>query len=315
MKKEIYKLPKDFIERIEKYYGSRSVAILNSFSKPSVTTFRINRLKTNHQDFRQYMKKNLIHVDKVPWYEDAFILKKLTQREFQEKECYKKGWVYLQNLSSMVPPLILDPQPGEKILDLCSAPGSKTTQIASMTGNEAEIIAVEKIKPRFYRLKANCELMDAKVTLVLSDGSRAVHSYNEYFDRVMVDAPCSSEGQFSTHRPKSYAYWSRRKVQEMKHKQKRLIASGWRALKPGGTFVYSTCTFSPQENEGVLFYLLRKFKDEIDVKKCTLPFKNAMQGFTTIDERVLPEEMKLTRRILPTATMEGFYIAKLVKRV
>ncbi len=314
MKKGIYKLPSAFIERIETYYGPRSVAILNSFDKLRQTTFRINRLKTNPHDFRQYMKKQLIHAERVPWYEDAFVLTKPTQRDFQEKECYKEGWVYLQNLSSMVPPLILDPQPGEKILDLCAAPGSKTTQIASMTENQAEIMAVEKIKPRFYRLKANCELLGAKVNLVLNDGSRAVREHVNYFDRVLVDAPCSSEGQFSTHRPKSYAYWSPRKVQEMKHKQKRLIAAGWRSLKPGGTMVYSTCTYSPQENENVMSYLLKKYGDEIDVQPLKLPFKNSLRGFTSIDERPMPEVMTRTRRILPTVTMEGFYIAKLRKK-
>lgn len=314
MKKELYKLPAEFIKRIETQYPKWSQGILTSFANESPTTFRINRIKTTRDAFRQYMKKNLIHAENVAWYDEAFILKKMTQRELQETEAYKSGWIYLQNLSSMVPPLILDPKPGENILDLCAAPGSKTTQIASMTDNGARIVAVEKIKPRFYRLRANCELMDAKVELILGDGSYCTNEYYEHFDKVLVDAPCSSEGQFSISNPRSYAYWSSRKVNEMKHKQKRLIAAGWRALKPGGVMVYSTCTYSLQENEDVLFYLARKFGDEVELLDVKLPFRNTIPGFTAIEDRTLMPELKCTRHILPTLEMEGFFVSKLIKR-
>ena len=309
MKKQIYKLPADYIAAVETYYPKHARTILRAAAYLPRTTFRINRLRASLSRFRAYCREQHIHYEKVSWYEDAFILRHPSQRQLQETRCYTDGWIYLQNLSSMVPPLLLDPQPGEKILDLCAAPGSKTTQIASMTGNNAEIVAVEKIKPRFYRLRANCERMGVRASLICRDGSKAVYDCHDYFDKVLVDAPCSAEGLFNVHKPKSFAYWSKRKVREMKHKQKRLIAAGWRALRSGGKMVYSTCTFSPQENEDIVQYLIRKFGDEVIFEKVRLPFSNAVQGLTRIDGRQLDDRLTACRHIIPTETMEGFFVA------
>jgi 16S rRNA (cytosine1407-C5)-methyltransferase len=313
MKSASHHLPKDFIERLHSYYPRHAAIILNSYTHPRRTTFRLNALKTDRQQLLRDLKREHVLYEQVAWNPEAFILKNSTLRELQKKEIYLNGHIYVQNLSSMVPPLILDPHEDEKILDLCAAPGSKTTQMASAVMNKAEIVAVEKIKPRFYRLRANCGLLGAKVKLICGDGIRIAREYPDYFDKVLLDAPCSSEGLFDIHRPKSFAYWSRRKVSEMRHKQKRLIIAAWNALKAGGTLVYSTCTFSPQENEDVLHFLIRKVGDAADFKTLALPFKNSINGITQIDDRPLDQRVTKGCHILPTSDMEGFFIAKIVK--
>jgi len=314
MKTQIHQLPKDFIDRLHSYYPTYAVKILNSCGVPRKTTFRLNALKSDRTGLIKALQKEHVLVDHVAWCNEAFVLRKMTLRDLQKTDIYKNGLIYLQNLSSMVPPMVIDPHENEKILDLCAAPGSKTTQMASMCMNKAEIVAVEKIKPRFYRLKANCELLGADVELILGNGIRVTREYPEYFDKILLDAPCSSEGLFNTHKPKTYAYWSRRKVSEMRHKQKRLIMSAWNALKRGGTLVYSTCTYSPQENEDVLNFLLKKAGDEAEVKSLALPFKNVVAGTARIDDRELDERVSRGVHILPMHGMEGFFIAKIIKR-
>jgi tRNA (cytosine49-C5)-methyltransferase len=313
VKETIYQLPKDFIERIQHYFPKHARVILSSYARASKTTFRLNAIKTDRRTLVRELKSAHILTDSVPWNPDAFVLKNMSLRDLQKKDIYKNGHIYVQNLSSMVPPLILDAREGERILDMCAAPGSKTTQMAAMSANKAEIVAIEKIQPRFYRLKANCALLGAQVKIICGDANRVAREYPDYFDKVLLDAPCSSEGLFNVHKPKSFAYWSRRKVNEMRHKQKRLIMAAWIALKPGGTLIYSTCTFSPQENEDVLHFFLKRAGEAADIQSITLPFKNRIAGFTQIDERVLDARLSRAVHILPSAEMEGFFIAKLVK--
>ena len=130
---------------------------------------------------------------------------------------------------------------------------------------------------------------------------------------MLVDAPCSCEANFLVDDPRSFSYWSKRKVKECQRKQKRLLFSGLKCLKPGGLLVYSTCTFSPQENEEVINWLLNRFKDEISLEQVKLSITNVKDGLTSWEDKTFSQSLKLTKRILPTKIMEGFYIAKIRK--
>ncbi len=314
MNKIAYKLPKEFISRINTFLPKVSVRILNALTASPLTTFRINRIKIDIARWKMYMKQEHILTQSVSWSKEAFILKNMSQRQLQETSAYQEGLIYLQNLSSMVPVILMKPAPGERILDLCAAPGSKTTQIASITDNKASIVAVEKIRPRFFRLRANVEKQGVtSARLMLGDGNAIARKFPEYFDKVLLDAPCSSEGLFNAHNDRTYSYWSLRKVKEMQYKQKRLISAAWNALQKGGTMVYSTCTFSPEENEEVINWLIKKFPDEVKVEEPQLPFPNYIKGLTNMGEKSFNPDIRKTRRILPTEAMEGFFIAVLRK--
>lgn len=318
MRSEINRLPQEFLIRLRKILPSRNWdELANTFSGARPTTFRVNTLKNPEESVREKLEHQGFRLEKVHWYPGAFILKNSRLRELQETEIYKQGGIYVQALSSMLPPLVLDPQPGERILDLTAAPGSKTTQIACLMEGEGEIVANDNNQIRFYKLKANVEMQGAKnVTLSLRPGELFGRDFPEQFDRVLLDAPCSAEGRFLAGEPSSYKFWKPAKIKEMARKQKNLLISAFRALKPGGLLVYSTCTFAPEENEEVLDWLAEKAEKREQVflmEKVQFQFPNHSPGLVRWENRVFHPAVTSACRIIPNSLMEGFFIAKIRK--
>jgi 16S rRNA C967 or C1407 C5-methylase (RsmB/RsmF family) len=236
------------------------------------------------------------------------------RRALTETPACREGRLYIQNPSSMVPVLVLEPQRGEQILDLAAAPGGKTLQLAALVGDQGRVAAVESVRDRFFRLRANLSAGGAdRVQTYLKDGAQVWRACPERFDRVLLDAPCSSEGRFTTADPGSYARWSERKIAEMSRKQKRLLFSAVQCLKPGGTLVYSTCTFAPEENELVAAMALVRFAGRLGVEPVRLPFANVQEGLAEWRGKALPPELAGAVRILPDGVMEGFFLCRLRK--
>ena len=313
MEKKIYLLPKEFLAKLKKIYPQEYSQICRTFLSRKKHSFRINYKKIDLVSLRKALIKERIRFKELKWPEGSFILKS-DLRMFQASSVYQDGLVYLQNVSSMIPPLVLEPKKDEKILDLCAAPGAKTTQIFSLVRGEAEIVAVEKIRTRFYKLLANLKIQGADtVKTILMDGVKIFKKYPEYFDKVLLDAPCSSEARFWIANMRSFKYWKERKVKEMAPKQKKLLTSAIKSLKEGGILVYSTCTFSPEENEEIINWALNKFKDIIEIVPISIPIKNIKPGLVEWKGKKFSPSLKLSLRILPNDFMEGFYIAKLRK--
>jgi 16S rRNA (cytosine1407-C5)-methyltransferase len=272
MKEVIYKLPSDFLHKLEKIYPFHYQPILNTFLIKKPTSFRINLLKTDLINLKKELLKETMRFQELIFPKGGFILKS-PLREFQKTAIYQNGLVYVQNVSSMLPVIVLSPQNQEKVLDLCASPGAKTTQIVSLAP-AAEIVAVEKIRVRYYKLLSNLNIQAAStVKALLLDGIWVRKKFPEYFDKILVDAPCSAEGRFFINNPRSFKYWKERKVKEMAHKQKKLLHSAFFALKEGGILAYSTCTFSPEENEGVVDWFIDKFKEKIELLPIDVPLK------------------------------------------
>lgn len=314
MKKEVYKLPLPFLEKLKNIYPQNFPAICQTFLRKKLHSFRINYLKTDLMSLKKMLAREGVRYRELSWPEGSFILKsKLAQ--LQSSSVYQKGFIYVQNISSMIPPVVLAPRKGERILDLCAAPGAKTTQIFSLTEGSIELVAIEKIRVRYYKLLANLKIQGAdSVRCYMMDGLRVRKKFPEYFDKVLVDAPCSSEGLFYVNNPHSFKYWKERKVKEMSHKQKKLLSSAFYALKEGGELVYSTCTFSPEENEEVIDWLVNKFKERIEILPIRIPLKNTMPGLKRWRSRTFSSDLRFTLRIIPTEFMEGFFIAHLKKQ-
>ena len=308
------KLPSEFIERVKSIFPpSYHRKVLKAFTIRRPTTFRVNTLKSSFEEVKETLKKEGFKFINPSYPPLSFILVEGTLRELEKTSLYKEGKIYVQTLSSMLPPLVLAPEPGERILDLCAAPGSKTTQMSAMMENEGEIVAVEKIKIRFYKLKANLERQGVKnVKPILRDGTFLPKNFRYSFDRVLVDAPCSGEGSFTIHDPRTYAYWGKRKIKEMVRKQKRLLLSGILALKPGGVLVYSTCTLSPEENEGVLDWVLKRVGNQVEIEKIEIPAET-LPGLGEWEGKTFSPEVKKAIRIPPSLHWEGFFIAKIRK--
>ncbi len=222
------KLPRKFVEKIKKIFPAQLIPdILKTFAIKRPTTFRINTLKISRREALEEFRRLGIKVKEVLWYPDAFILTSPDLQTLSFTHLYQEGKIYVQNLSSMLPPLLLNPQSEDKVLDLTAAPGSKTTQISALMHNRGEVIAIEKDKARFEKLLANMRLQGVEnVKAYNRDGFGIWREYFEYFDKVLVDAPCTSEGRFNILRPKTYRYWNQLKVKRMAKKQKGLIVTG-----------------------------------------------------------------------------------------
>jgi 16S rRNA C967 or C1407 C5-methylase (RsmB/RsmF family) len=195
------------------------------------------------------------------------------------------------------------------VLDLAAAPGGKTSLLAAMMQNTGSIRAVEPVRDRFFRLKANCTRLGVHNTRYYQKDGRAVGRLKEnFFDRVLLDAPCSSESRFVWNQPESFQHWKVRKVYECARKQKQLLQSAFDALKAGGRLLYSTCSFAPEENECVVDELLRKNKNAVIVP-IQIEYENMREGLTQFQNMKLDERCRHTRRVIPNQRMNGFYMA------
>lgn len=317
MDKRLTVLPSAFLDKLQKIYPHDYYSICRTFLQEKNTTFRLNLLKCDAYQFAELLEKHRIRAKKVHWLDSAYILDFPSQRELEKTQIYTQGIIYVQNISSMIPVMVLDPQPNEKILDLCAAPGGKTTQIISVTHGKALVTAVEVDKPRWCKLEANIKIQghESYITLILGDGVAFGKQHENEFDRVLVDAPCSGESGFDVHSPRSYSYWSERTVKGCFDQQKKLAAAGAKALKPGGILVYSTCTFSPEENEEVVQWLLEKFPQELQLEEVTFSIPGAKTGLTTWKDRRFAPQLKYTRRVIPSDILEAFYVARFRKKI
>ena len=224
-------------------------------------------------------------------------------------EAAGSGAIYIQNPSSLFAVTVLDPQPGEEILDLAAAPGGKTIAIGARMENQGRLAAVEVVPGRYHRLRANVERCGLSIVdFYLRDGRGVGRAVPERFDRVLLDAPCSSEARMRWYDPDSYRHWRARKTKETSRKQKGLILSAYAALKPGGLLVYSTCSFALEENERVVQHLLKR--TDAQLEEISHDLHSARPG--VVDNK-LSETLKLSLRILPDDHWDGFYVARIRK--
>lgn len=315
MENQSNQLPEKFLARLSEIYTQdEKQQILEAFTHRNPPTFRANTLKITSEELEKQLKKQDILVQKVPWNTDAFILTNQPQKVLTATTLYNDGFFYVQGLSSMIPPLILQPQPGERILDITAAPGSKTTQIAALMKNAGEIIANDKSRVRLYKLEANLKQQGVTNTKITYFPAQAIwKKFPEYFDKTLVDVPCSMEGRFYTENPKSYQDWSTNKIQYLQEIQKYILRSAISATKVGGTIVYSTCTLSPEENEAVIDWILKKEQGAVIVEEVFLADMIFHKPLTSWKQKKFDPQINLTARVLPSSLMEGFFIAKLKK--
>jgi NOL1/NOP2/sun family putative RNA methylase len=224
------------------------------------------------------------------------------------------GYYYVQEVSSMMPALALEPKPGEFVLDLCASPGSKTTQIAALMQNSGAIIANDKAVDRIIALCSNLERCAVGNTIVTKEDAiflcQKLDNLGIRFDKILVDVPCSGEGNIRGN-PKTLITWSLGAIRQLSDLQKKIAISAAALLKKGGTMVYSTCTHAPEENEAVVSFLMQK--TGLKIEKASLPLK-CRPGIFEWEKRGFAEEIENTCRIYPHDNdCEGFFVAKLKK--
>jgi len=250
------------------------------------------------------------------WYSDGLHVDGEQLEVLKNSSLVSEGKLYIQNAASWIPVLALDPKATEQILDMCAAPGGKTSHIAQLSRNQAHIIANDNSKPRLHKLESNLARMGASsVECTLFDATQlSRHFPEESFDKILLDAPCSGEGMMTLTEDKLFDSWSVAHIKRLQQLQKRLIVQAWRLLKPGGTLVYSTCTIAPDENEAVVDYLLRHNENATIVEPELFDrFTNRSKCVLNWNDRSYAAEVSGTLRLAPSNAIEAFYVAVIKK--
>ena len=271
-------------------------------------TLRANTLKADAGEVAAGLADAGIAFERVSWYSDAFVLRGVRERAVWDLPLYAEGKVYLQSLSSMLPPLALRPQAGADILDMCAAPGGKTSQIAALTGGAAHITACEMKAPRADKLQHNLEKLGAgKVNVMRSDARRLDDFFR--FDQVLVDASCTGSGTLRGADDPKAERITEALLAKTTRSQAALLDRALTLLKPGGSLVYSTCSVLPQENGEQLRRALAKHPD------CRIDPLEEIGGVQVADAPFgrLPGGPEGTICICPDELFEGFYLARIVK--
>ncbi len=274
--------------------------ILKSYLTKRKTTLRVNTLKTTKEKVEEILTQNNIKYRSISWSNFSLILEDTTEEIITELDIYKKGEIYLQSLSSQLPPIFLNPEENEQILDMTAAPGGKTTEIAALSNNKAMITATEKNKIRSERLKYNIEKLGAKKIVVLNTDARNLDEYF-IFDKILLDAPCSGSGTLTEESLKNF---TEDLVNRSTTFQKSLIEEAIKHLKVGGELIYSTCSILSEENEDIVNYVLSKYKN-IELIPLDL---------TNYQDIPLSPSKEGTLCVLPNEIYEGFFISKFIKK-
>lgn len=294
-------IPSFLKEKLITQYGEEiTQKIIKGYMAKRKTTLRVNTLKTSLHNVIDVLDKNNIKFKRVNWYNDALIIENANESDIQNLDIYKNGEIYLQSLSSMLPPLILNPQEKSDILDMAAAPGGKTTQIATIVNNNASITACELNKIRAERLKYNIEKQGAKAYVMVTD-ARKIDSFFS-FDKILLDAPCSGSGTLNLNTGISEKNFSLNLISKSVKAQTALLDKALKILKPGCEMVYSTCSILQEENEEILEKVLSKNKAKI------IPI-----DFESKDLPLLPTRIMGTLCVAPNELYEGFFIAKIKK--
>ncbi len=309
-------LPAEFVSRVERLLPfSRLDGWRRSLGAPPAAAFRVNSLKASEEEAVAELGREGIACQPLDWPLGAWVAPAAQRPALVDSAAALEGRVYVQNPSSMVPVLLLDPRPGEEVLDLAAAPGGKTVQLAATMANRGRIAAVESVKGRFHRLRRNLERCGVTIAeTYLADGGGVGRKVPERFDRVLLDAPCTSEGRFRAGDPASFRYWGPKKIRDMARKQKQLAISAVGALKPGGVLVYCTCTLAPEENEAVVDGLLERFGEVLEVEALDLPEPFTAPSLREWEGRRSHPAVERCARLAPDETREAFFVARLRKR-
>ena len=281
---------------IEQYGEEIANKIIDGYSKQRYVTLRANTIKATNEEIKKELKNSNIEYKEIEWYKDALIIKNVRENEIRKMLIYEEGKIYLQSLSSMLPPIALEPKEGEKILDMAAAPGGKTTQIAAITSNGSYITACEKNKIRAERLKYNLQKQGVTCANVMTEDARQLSDYFS-FDKILLDAPCSGSGTENVFENN----FSEELIKRSCKAQENLLRKALNILKPGGEMIYSTCSILKKENEEIIEKALESNKIEIIPIKLDSPIP------------LLPVTVSGTICVCPTELYEGFFVAKLKK--
>ena len=300
-------LPEKFEQRMRELLQEEFPKFLNGFEEERHGGIRFNSLKLQKEEWES---KAPFAVTQVPWIENGYFYQLNDQPA--KHPFYFAGMYYIQEPSAMTPARILPVTPGDKVLDICAAPGGKSTELAAKLQGKGVLVSNDISNSRAKALLKNLELFGSRNSLILSEApGKLTERFRGFFDKILVDAPCSGEGMFRKS-PAIMKNWEQYGVEYYHKLQLEILDAVIPMLAPGGMMVYSTCTFSPEEDEGSLQYILDNYPD-MHVIKPELQYEGFSEGRPDWIENG-SEELKNAIRIWPHKMMgEGHFVALLQK--
>ncbi len=296
----------EFQELINKYSKILNVDFSKYFRFPD-TFIRINTLKIEPEKVVNNLIERGYKLEKLKFFEFGYRVLNKEKNIAKEVE-HALGYIFMQDASSMLVPLILNPNENEIILDLCAAPGAKTTMISQLMNNRGIIIANDVELKRLIALQSNIQKLGClNVIVIKEDGRFLYRKLKNFFDKVLVDVPCSNSGTFV---PEAYKNLNEKFIKSISKLQKSLLASAYYLTKKNGIIVYSTCSLEIEENEANIDWFIKNFKVELEEIK--VKGINLIDGITKYENFEFDKEIKKTKRVLEIG-QESFYIAKIRK--
>ncbi len=279
-------------------------------------SIRVNTLKITVKELKERLEKKGWSLKQIDYIKEGFFIEKEERRDIGNLEEHASGYFYVQEASSMIPPLVLNPKKHTLTLDIAAAPGSKTTQIAALKENTGLIIANEIDYNRISALKANLERIGVYNTIITNKDGRNLN-FKTKFDQILLDAPCSGTGTLSKSL-KSLTMWNPKGLERLQRLQLQLLEKAYSLLKEKGTLVYSTCSLEVEENELVLHEFLKKYETaktlnpNINIKNSSKPYEEYKKREKTIN---IDSRVKKAIRLWPHKTnTDGFFIIKIKKQ-
>ncbi|MBF0250108.1 MAG: RsmB/NOP family class I SAM-dependent RNA methyltransferase [Alphaproteobacteria bacterium] len=304
-----------YLSRLSKIFGVRENLAERMASVRLRSSIRINALSPlTPNEILARLDDLGAELQPIPWCPGAYHL--LSDKSaVAESDLFQDGHVYIQNASSLIPALAMGPQAGERILDVCAAPGGKTAHIQALAGGGASIVANDAMQPRLQKLEevlTTFRVGNAEITNF--EGQFIDRHVDGPFDRILLDAQCSGEGMLDLSHPNALRFWSVDRVIKMSYLQQKMLTAAWKLLKPGGVLIYSTCTFGPEENEGPVS---RHLKHHVDaaVEPIDLDIPGRRPGLKSWDGAPFDPSLKDAVRVLPSEFLEGFFVCRLRKAV
>ena len=309
MDKESVEFKQKFIERYSK------LTDFEEFKKYSLEflrrSVRVNTLKISIDECKKRLEEKGWNLKQIPWCNEGYWVEhKEGRRDIGNNIEHALGYIYVQEAASMIPPVVLDPKPNEIILDMCAAPGSKSSQIAQYMENEGILVANDYKGIRIAPLGINlqmCGVRNAIITLMEGRWFKDIK-----FDRILVDAPCSGTGKIRKSF-KTLRIWNPDVVRRLAGQQRQLIETAFNILEEEGILVYSTCSCEPEEDEGIIDYLVDKY-DNAKIEKINLEGLKRSKAILEFEGNEYSKEIQNCLRIWPQDNdTEGFFVAKIRK--
>ena len=300
-------LPDLFEDKMKRLLGNEFDEYIRCYDEPRYYGLRVNTRKISVEDF---LKISPFELTPIPWIENGFYYDG-DQISPAKHPYYFAGLYYLQEPSAMTPANRLPVFPGERVLDVCAAPGGKATELGAKLQGEGVLVANDISSSRAKGLLKNLEVFGIGNMLVLSEEPGKLENYfTGYFDKILIDAPCSGEGMFRKDK-KMVKAWEEHGPAFFAKLQRSIITQAARMLRPGGMMLYSTCTFDPEENEGIVMHLLREYP-EFEILEME-SYEGFVQGIPSFVDEGIPELTKTVRIFPHRMKGEGHFLALLRK--